>query len=119
MSSRATPPRHFRPQSQRQRRADLARIDATEREALQSAPIPLTADPYLLRTPADSAVAVDRQGPTRAPLRLIKPTLLKQPARALEPMPMVDHKLRRVVWISLLIYVVCAVVAVGIWSFTR
>ena len=66
------PARHFRPQSERQRRAVLASIDAAERETLNSEPAPLTADPYLMRTQPDSAVAQASRGPTPVPLRLIK-----------------------------------------------
>lgn len=66
------PPRHFRPQSDRQRRAVLASIDAAERETLNSAPSPLTADPYLLKAEPSKAPAQASRGPTPVPLRLIR-----------------------------------------------
>ena len=137
------PPRHFRPQSERQRRAVLAAIDAAERETLDSEPTPLTADPYLLRTERAQALAQAKPRPGPYPLRMIKPAqhkrpapieqyqeaerihaqmmaieaLLKQPVTDLEPMPVVDHKLRRIVWTGLALYMLGMVVA-GIWAFT-
>ena len=71
------PARHFRPQSERQRRAVLASIDAAERETLASEPAPLTADPYLLdteRTATSQANNLRAASPRPSPpLRLIKP----------------------------------------------
>jgi hypothetical protein len=73
MALNTTPPRHFRPQSERQRREVLRRIDAAENEALASEPAPLTAEPYLLRTERAQALAQAQPRPSPAPLRLIKP----------------------------------------------
>lgn len=143
MSLHPAPPRHFRPLSERQRRAVLDSIDAAERETLDSEPAPLTADPYLLRTgrAQDLAKAKPRPGPY--PLRMIKPALHKRPTPieqyqeaerihaqmkaiahlidqrgpGLEPMPVVDHRLRRIVWTGLALYMLGMVVA-GIWAFT-
>jgi hypothetical protein len=117
-----TPPNHFRPQSTRQRREVLRRIDEVEFETLQGHNNPMTGEPYLLRH-------------TPAPLRLIKPA--PQPAlcgfgtcalnpectrkcRYLEadqaivsstgpgiaelPVPVIDHALRRRIVIGLLVW---------------
>lgn len=54
------PPIHFRPQTVRQRREVLARIDAVERDTLMH---PLTPEPYLLHrvqpAPASKPLEVD------------------------------------------------------------
>lgn len=134
MSNHPNPPRHFRPQSSHQRREVLRRIDAAERETLQSQPGPLTADPYLLRTPA--------------PLRFIKPPApandcnsgacpitpgctsrchLRQAHQALRtsidarhtqqaelPPAVIDHALRRRIVIGFLVYAV-ACFGLGAW----
>lgn len=67
------PPRHFRPLSEHERRAVLARIDAAERETMDSFPAPLAGDPYLLRTGPAQALAQAAPKPSPAPLRMIKP----------------------------------------------
>lgn len=140
----STPPAHFRPMSERQRREVLRRIDAAELATLRSVPGPITVDPYLLDTGENTALTQAQRDITHTPLRLVKPTphkhptqieqyeeaeriharmkaiehLIKQLAPDLEPMPAVDHRLRRVVWTGIALYMLCVVVY-GIWIFTR
>lgn len=70
MSLHPAPPRHFRPQSERQRLETLRRIDAAEREALPSIPGPLTPDPYLLRLVK-----------TEKPVQIAKPLAVDVPTK--------------------------------------
>lgn len=141
------PARHFRPQSDRQRRAVLASIDAAERETLNSAPSPLTADPYLLNTGPGKAPEQASRGSTPVPLRLIKRPepfsecghgvcplspgctgrcYLRQAQQALRgntdepeaelPPPVIDHAMRRVVVIAMLVGMGLTAGGIALWA---
>jgi hypothetical protein len=129
------PPRHFRAQSTRQRREVLARIDAAERETLQGHNNPITGDPYLLRhTPAPlrlikpapqpalcgfGTCALNPECTRKCRYLEANQTIVSStgPGIAELPEPVIDHALRRIVFIGLMVWAVAFFAGVA-WFLT-